>query len=194
MNRPTFEPTDRSLMIGRRLRKLRTLHRLNMNEALELSGLAVTQSTLSRLELGTRSPRDGELYALAKLYGVTLKTITHQHSALDKDDYKLGDENRQPETRRVAVEATDAPKPGPHLVGQAPRPAAPPVVRESTHAALTSIPAHLPPQPSASAVMTPSMYIETVYVPALERKVNELVAQLAEANRLLLANGHREVS
>jgi transcriptional regulator with XRE-family HTH domain len=190
-----FEPTERSLLIGRRLQKLRKMHRMTQLEAVAASSLDMTDSTLSRLEKGQRLARDGELFALAKTYGVTLQHLTKQNSNLDREDFKIGDNWRgggsyeEAETHADAVKQPPLPipKPGPHL--------APTMVKHipPLQPVMTSIPAHLPPQPSASTLLTPAQYMERVYVPTLERKVAELTAQLEEANRLLRANGHREV-
>lgn len=187
-----FEPTDRSRQIGRRLKKLRRLSGMTQMEAIAASGLDMTDSTLSRLELGHRLARDGELFSLAKAYGVTLQHITKQNSNVDREDFKIGDDWHGAKTQPQLP--LNIPKPGPHMVGQvASKPPAPGVLRAATHAVLTSIPAGLPPQPSASTLLTPAQYMERVYVPSLERRVADLTAQLEEANRLLRANGHREV-
>lgn len=181
-----FEPTERSRMIGRRLKKLRRLNGVTQEEAVVLAGLQVADTTLSRLELGQRLARDGELYALAKAYGVTLQHITRQDSPVDDPTYKLGDPfgngSHKPErptvphvtpaTMAAAIAARAVPKPEP---------------------VMTPIPAGLPPQRSSSAVMTPAEYVEKVYVPNLERQVADLTAKLERANQMLKANGYQQV-
>jgi transcriptional regulator with XRE-family HTH domain len=186
-----FEPTERSLMIGRRLKKLRKMNGLTQEQAVARAGLMVADTTLSRLELGQRLARDGELYALAKAYGVTLQHITRQDSKVDDPTFQLGDVyhhqplKSQPE---AAPAAAAIPKPGPHLtVGHA----RPSVVNQPT--VMSSIPSGLPPQRSSSAVMTPSEYVEKVYVPSLERRVQDLEAKLERANQMLKANGYQQV-
>lgn len=182
-----FEPTERSLMIGRRLRKLRKMNGLTQEEAVARAGLMVADTTLSRLELGQRLARDGELYALAKTYGVTLQHITRQDSKVDDPTFTLGDHYnhvtpgaRSNQTTTVTPATTDAPKPGPGL-------------HTTVRPAMTPIPAGLPPQRSSSAVLTPAEYVQNVYVPSLERRVSELEAKLERANQMLKANGYQQV-
>lgn len=188
-----FEPTERSLMIGRRLKKLRKMNGLTQEQATARvgEGFPLTDTSLSRLELGQRVPRDGELYALAKLYGVTLQHITRHESTVDDPTFKLGDGAFPAQVKTstppaAAPAPTAVPKPGPHLVTPRPSvPAAPPL--------MTSIPAGLPPQRSSSAVMTPAEYVQNVYVPSLERQVADLTAKLERANQMLKANGYQQV-
>lgn len=197
-----FEPTDRSREIGRRLKKLRRLSGMTQVEAIDAAELDISESTLSRLELGYRLARDGELFSLAKAYGVTLQHITKHDSAVDRPDFKIGDPWQGAKSQ--AQLPLNVPKPGPHLIGgrvndiiaekmrvagpltSTPKPPAPTPLREAAHAALSGVPV-------VSPVLTPSQYVEQVYVPSLERRVEELTAQLAEANRLLRANGYSEV-
>lgn len=192
-----FEPTERSIAIGRRLKKLRKMNGLTLEEAVTRADLTVTDSTLSRLELGRRLPRDGELFSLAKAYGVSLQHITRHDSAVDDPTFQLGDhynrsgtEKTEAPTKTVPAAAVQAvPKPGPGLHSTMPKATVPAV----TTAVMTPIPAGLPPQRSSSAVMTPAEYVQNVYVPSLERRVAELEAQLERANQMLKANGYQQV-
>lgn len=184
-----FEPTERSRMIGRRLKKLRRLNGVTQEEAVVLAGLQVADTTLSRLELGQRLARDGELYALAKAYGVTLQHITRQDSPVDDPTYKLGDPfnkvapKPEPPTVPPATPATMAAAMAERAARAVPKP----------QPVMTPIPAGLPPQRSSSAVMTPAEYVQNVYVPSLERQVADLTAKLERANQMLKANGYQQV-
>lgn len=188
-----FEPTERSRMIGRRLKKLRRLNGMTLEEAVAQSDLPFTDSTLSRLELGRRLPRDGELFSLAKAYGVTLQHITRSDSPVDDPTYKLGDKYHGKSGHGIEQHEPPAPTVLPVTPNTI---AAATAARRAGHPSagvLTSIPAGLPPQRSSSAVMTPSEYVEKVYVPNLERQVADLTAKLERANQMLKANGYQQV-
>ena len=184
-----FEPTERSIQMGLRLRKLRKMNFMTQEQAVKAAGLDMADTTYSRLELGARLPRDGELYALAKAFGVTLQHITRHDSAVDDPTFRLGE----------TFVARDS-KPGLERTEPVRSPVTPATMAAAIAAravpatpVMTPIPAGLPPQRSSSAVMTPAEYVEKVYVPNLERRVADLEAKLERANQMLKANGYQQV-